>query len=245
MAQLTLGQRYTIESGLLNNLSYAQIGRQINKDRSVIMREYKRNSDQRSKEYKAELAEQKALERHRVKPKMKHFTDAIRHYVNEQLEDEKSPEQIAGRASLDGIACVSYETIYKHIWEDKKRNGKLYMKLRNKGKRCRKRGSSKDSRGIISNRVDIDQRPSIVESKERIGDLEIDLIMGKNHKQALLTINDRATGILFMSKVNSKLASEIERKTTELLEQYKPLLKTITSDNGKEFANHENIAELF
>ena len=91
--------------------------------------------------------------------------------------------------------------------------------------------------------MDIGQRPSIVDEKERIGDLEIDLIIGKDHKQAILTINDRASGLLIMDKVPSKQAIHIERKSVELLEDFGPLFHTITSDNGKEFANHKNIAE--
>jgi len=82
-----------------------------------------------------------------------------------------------------------------------------------------------------------------VEQKERIGDLEIDLVIGENHKQALLTINDRATGVLFMNKVETKQAKEIESKTVELLENWSPFIFTITSDNGKEFANHQQIAQ--
>lgn len=77
----------------------------------------------------------------------------------------------------------------------------------------------------------------------RFGDLEIDLVIGKNHKGALLTINDRATGILFMGKIESKEAQAVETKTIQLLEQWKPLLHTITSDNGKEFANHQKLSE--
>jgi IS30 family transposase len=82
-----------------------------------------------------------------------------------------------------------------------------------------------------------------VDQKDRIGDFEIDLIIGKGHKQAILTLNDRATGILIMGKVPSKEAFQIEKKTLELLEDWKPMIHTITSDNGKEFANHINIAE--
>ena len=83
-----------------------------------------------------------------------------------------------------------------------------------------------------------------MEKKSRLGDLEIDLVIGKDHKGALLTINDRASGVLFMDKVESKEALLIQQKTIELLQDWKPLIKTITSDNGKEFANHQSIAEV-
>jgi IS30 family transposase len=100
----------------------------------------------------------------------------------------------------------------------------------------------KDKRGRLIDRADIDQRPAIVEEKDRIGDLEIDLVIGRHHKGALVTINDRAAGLLYMDKVESKEASVIQAKTIELLQDSKPILKTITSDNGKEFANHKAIA---
>ena len=154
-----------------------------------------------------------------------------------------SPEQIEGRAKIDGVEMVSKERLYQDIWDDKKKGGNLYKHLRTKGKRYRKRGELKGSRGIIRDRVDIDLRPKDVEAKERIGDLEIDLVVGKDHKGALLTINDRATGILIMDMVNSKEAKVIEAKTIELLQDLKPLLFTITSDNGKEFANHLEISK--
>ena len=130
-----------------------------------------------------------------------------------------------------------------YVWQDKRKGGILYKKLRTQGKKYRKRSHLKDNRGLISGTVDIDRRPAIVDAKERLGDLEIDLVIGKNHKGALLIINDRSTGVLFMDKIENKEASTIEAKTTELLRDWKPLLRTITSDNGKEFANHMEIAE--
>lgn len=243
MSHLTLNQRYDIEIGLAKKVSISGIGEIIGKDKSVVSRELKRNADLRSNTYKAELAHKKATERHRLKPKKKHWDQSMIDYVNAQLNEEYSPDQISGRAKEQGVNCVSPESIYKHVWVDKKKGGSLYKQLRNKGKRYRKRGHSKDSRGILVGRVDIDHRPPIVDKKVRLGDLEIDLVIGKNHKQALLTINDRVSGILIMGKVLSKQAVEIEVKTKELLDDWKPLIHTITSDNGKEFANHKNIAE--
>ena len=243
MGHLTLEQRYKIEFCLEEGKSYGSIGIYIGKDKSVISREIKRNADERNGKYKAELADTKAKKRHREKQKKQYFTKEIKRAVIGQLKQGYSPEQIAGRAALEQKVCVSHETIYQFIWEDKKANGGLYKYLRNKGKRYRKRGQSKDSRGQLVDRVDISQRPKVVDDKERIGDLEIDLIIGKGHKQAILTINDRATGLLFMSKVASKQATEIEDKTKALLSDWKPLIHTITSDNGKEFANHKEIAK--
>ena len=120
----------------------------------------------------------------------------------------------------------------------------LYTHLRTLGKRYQKRGNTNSHRGQIAGRIPIEQRPDIVEKKERLGDLEIDLVIGKDHKGALLTINDRATGMLKMAHVKNKSAKEVELKTIELLEPWMPFIHTITSDNGKEFANHKAIAQL-
>ena len=243
MGQLTLAQRYQIQSCLDNAMSKSETAQYIGKDKSVIYREVKRNCDGRNGAYKAELAHHKATTRHKTKRKKIYFTDIIKAYVEGLLVKDYSPEQIVGRARLEGVAIVSVERIYQHIWTDKKNGGTLHRHLRSKGKRYRKRGASKDSRGLLQDRVDIDMRPTIVDRKERFGDLEIDLVLGKDHKGALLTINDRATGILFMTKVASKHSEFIEEATIALLDDWKPLIHTITSDNGKEFANHKNIAQ--
>ena len=243
MSHLSLEQRYVIQTCLSENIPYSQIAKKISRNKSVISREVCRNADQRSGEYFADLAHRKALERHKNKAKHITFTEDMKEYVVTLLEQEFSPEQIMGRSKEQGIACVSHECIYQFIWGDKKAGGELYKWLRTNGKKYVKRGATKGSRGAIVGRVDIDKRPEIVEKKERIGDLEIDLVIGKNHKGALLTINDRATGCLQMGKVESKEAHQIEVEAIRLLEEWKPFIKTITSDNGKEFANHKNIAE--
>ena len=100
-----------------------------------------------------------------------------------------------------------------------------------------------DNRGTIPNRTNISQRPPEVELRERFGDLEIDLIIGKDHKGAVLTINDRATGIAKLRKLNGKDAEQLALAAIDCLKDWKPFLKTITSDNGKEFAGHQMVAK--
>lgn len=243
MSHLTLEQRYKIEIYKSQGISLREMGEYVGKDKSVISRELNRNSDQRSGEYRAELAQKKTDCRHRKKRKFIRFTAEVQENILNYLKEDYSPEQIVGRAKIKGIACVSLERIYQFIWADKKAGGSHYKHLRTKGKKYRKRGRLKDNRGLIIGRVDIDLRPKIVEEKERIGDLEIDLVIGKDHKEALLTINDRATGVLKMGKVLTKEANEIEKKTVELLAPWQALIHTITSDNGKEFSKHKSIAE--
>ena len=120
----------------------------------------------------------------------------------------------------------------------------MHQHLRNQGRKYRKRGSAKDNRGVITGKVMIDKRPTIVDKRERFGDLEVDLIIGKNHKQTIVTINDRASGVLKMKKVSSKKYSEVSDAINEMLADWLPYLHTITSDNGKEFAAHRKVSEI-
>lgn len=243
MAHLTVSQRYTIQTMLKVGHSQSEIARVIGKDKSVISRELRRNSDQRSGNYSHDLAQRKYQKRQKEKPKQVRFTDTVKHNVEALLKEDYSPDQVVGTLKKLKKATVSTERIYQHIWKDKKQAGTLHTHLRHQGRRYRKRGNSKDNRGIIKDRVDIDKRPSLVEKRSRFGDLEVDLIIGKNHNQAILTINDRASGMLKMRKVASKSATEVSKAIVEELKDWEPYLHTITADNGREFANHKFVAE--
>ena len=242
MIHFTDEQRYKLEVLLQQKVPKPQIATDLNKDISSIYREINRNSDARNSVYKGSLAIRKCDKRHKEKPKNQCFTDEIKIYVKNLVIEDLSPEQIVGRALKENVDCVCIETIYKFVWNDKKQGGNLYKHLRNQGKTYRKRGASKDKRGQIVGRIGIENRPEEVEEKQRFGDLEIDLVIGKDHKGALLTINDRATGMLQMKKIDSKDAEIVKNATIELLKNWEPFLKTITSDNGKEFAKHQSIA---
>jgi len=243
MSHITKEQRYTIYCLLKSDCSKSFIAKTIGKDKSVISREIKRNSDSRSGEYRYDLAQRKADDRHKNKPKKVHFTKGVKSNVDDLLKEDYSPEQIVGTLKKQGKATVSVERIYQYIWHDKKHKGMLFMHLRNQGRKYRKRGAKKDKRGIIKDRVGIEKRPQIVESRKRFGDLEVDLIIGKNHEQAMLTINDRASGMLKIRKVASKEAKVVSKAIVEELSEWIPYIKTITADNGKEFADHKFVAE--
>jgi len=243
MSHITREQRYTIEVLLSRDASQVFIAETIGKCKSVISREISRNCDKRSGQYRAVLAQRKYEQRKVCIPKRKKFTASVQACVDQLLKEDYSPEQIAGYCKDVGEECVSPERIYQYVWSDKKTGGSLHTHLRRKGRRYRKRGGKKDTRGIIKNRVGIDQRPKEVEGKKRFGDLEIDTIIGQNHKGAIVTINDRASGFLWMKKVERRTSNEVYIATVELLKDHKELLKTITSDNGKEFADHFEIAQ--
>ena len=95
------------------------------------------------------------------KEEKERFTPDVKEYVEKRVKDDLSPEQIAGKAKLQGITCVSHERIYRHVWEDKKNGGKLHAPLRT-------RGAAKDKRGQISGRVGIEKRSAVVDEKKRM-----------------------------------------------------------------------------
>lgn len=243
MSHLTKEQRYTIQVLLSQNYLKTEIASIIGKDKTVIYREIQRNCDKRSGVYISDLAQRKYACRIKEKKKKTTFTDEIKQTVNGLIKEDYSPEQIVGYCKKSQTVCVSIESIYKYVWADKKQKGTLYKHLRTQGKRYRKRGKTNDSRGILTNRNPIENRPKIVEDKERFGDFELDTIIGKNHKGAIVTLNDRSTGWFKIKKVASKDSNIVRQAVVELLTDIKPYIYTITSDNGKEFAMHQEISK--
>ena len=185
MKHLTQAQRYTIEVMHKQGHTQQHIAEAIGKHKSTVSRELKRHCEQRHKRYTSDLAHKKYKQKLKTKPKQTYFTTAIRQYIEEQLALKYSPEQIAGIAKKQGKPRVSHERIYTVAMDRKKARGAHHKHLRTKGKRYRKRGSMKDNRGLIRNRVSIEQRPNLVDDRERIGDLEIDTISqrGARHHQ--------------------------------------------------------------
>jgi IS30 family transposase len=244
MAHITREQRYTIECLLAKGKSITYIAETIGKNKSVVSREIKRNTNERTGIYSSKNAQKYYETRQKWKHKRTYMTDSVKATIRYYLELDYSPEQIVGFCRKNDIPCVSHESIYQHIWKCKANGQDLHLHLRRKGRRYQKRGSQYKSRGTIVNRRDIDERPTIVEERKRFGDLEIDTIIGKNHKGAIVTINDRASGMLWMKKTKSRSAEDIVNATIELLYDERDNIHTITADNGKEFAYHSLIAEI-
>lgn len=252
--QLSLAQRYQIEILLQTGLTQTAIAKQIGVHKSTISRELKRSIPKRGKgsgEYSATNAQRKTIIRHRTKLKHTVFNEELKESARHLLMVEKySPELIAAFWKKEGTDGVSHETLYKWIWKAKfskhkdfKYDQLLYKELKH-GKRRRKRGNYKDSRGGIKNRVPISERPSVVDKRERIGDIEVDLMIGKDHKSALLVLTDRASLITGLEKLESKDAAVVAEAIKKRLGRInKSWIKTLTYDNGKEFAFHESISE--
>lgn len=240
---LNYEQRYTIECMLKQSHSKKSIYTTIGINESTLYRELNRNKKPKGN-YNAKYAQKLADERCKEGHVKKHFTKSMQTYIIEKLTKYQwSPEQIVGRAKLEGVEIVSHERIYQFIWQDKSNGGVLYTHLRTSQKKYKKRYGSKSSRGQIPDKVSIEQRPEIVDQKIRIGDFESDLIIGKDHKGALLTIVDRLSGFVLIEDVRSKNMKAVKKATINALAPFKEHLHTITNDNGKEFAMHKEIAK--
>ena len=249
--QLSFEQRYQIEALLQTGRSQKEIAQQIGVHPSTICREFRRNTARRGPTagcYSARNAQRKTTERHAHKPKALKFNDRMKQVAVQWLQVEKwSPELISVRGKETGLCPVSHECLYQWIWAcklgNKRAHGpfkRLYQDLRH-GHRRRKRGLRRDSRGVITGRVSIENRPAIVQSRKRVGDIEVDLMMGKNHQGALLVMTDRATLHTHLHKLPNKTSHTVSQSIRRILHKATYPLHTLTFDNDKAFAGHQAI----
>src|SRR5205085_2547795 len=236
--QLTQEQRYQIYALMKANWSQLAIALEVGVHPSTISREVKRNRGGRG--YRPRQADEMARAR-----KLNHITTRIEpqtwKLIEHYLCQDWSPEQVAGWLFLQQRVQVSHERIYQHIYADKREGGTLFEHLRSR-KRRRKRYGSYDRRGRLIGCRSIDERPRIVEQKRRIGDWEADTIIGQNHRGAILSLTERKSKLTRLKKVERNTAEAIEQAVEELLQPLVEKCHTITSDNGREFANHQEIA---
>ena len=238
--QLTSEQRYTISVLLQNRTKQKDIAKAINVSASTVSREIRRNSGVR-RHYNWETAQANAVQTRRRKPGNRSVDKDVMEEAKRLLITEQwSPEQISGVLAKDG-KYISHETIYRMIRKDKAEGGTLYKHCRHKLKhRTRPVGGKRIS---IPNRTSISERPTEADGK-RFGDFEMDTIVGRGNHGAIVTLIERSTNMLFMRKLkNGKNAKELARTVIHLLSPFKDHIKSITTDNGTEFACHEMITK--
>lgn len=238
---LSLAERYYIEIELKMKVSINQIAKAMGRSQSTITREIQRNTGRRG--YRHKQANRLTDERHVNKPKTVKLTDEIKYLISACLQKDWSPEQISGRLHDEEIISLHHETVYQFVLTDKANGGELYKHLRHQGKTYRKRYGSAHNRSGIPNRVDIDERPVEANNRERIGDWEADTIIGKNHKGAIVTLDDRKSKLRLAAPLPGKKAQYVKEAMIALLSPITEFVKTVTFDNGKEFTLHENIAD--
>jgi len=238
---LSLAERHYIEIERKAGTSMSQIAQALGRSQSTLSREISRNTGQRG--YRHNQADRLAEQRHKSKPKAVKLTAEIKQLINGYVKQDWSPEQIAGRLEKEGIIKLHHETIYQYILADKQVGGTLYKHLRHQNKTYRKRYGSAHNRTGIPNRVDIEQRPQVANERQRVGDWEADTIIGKNHKGAIMTLDERKSKLRLAAPLKSKKAQNVLQAAIALLQPIKLFVKTITFDNGKEFTLHEPIAK--
>lgn len=239
--QLTYEQRCQIYTLKKTGLSQRAIAKEIEVHQSTISREFSRNTGNCG--YRYRQAHDKAVERRKKACRPLKMTLGLIALIEAKIRVQWSPEQISGWLKKEKGKSISHERIYLHIWQNKQVGGDLYIHLRRQGKKYDKRRNGKSTRGHMVNRRCIEERPQIVDQRARLGDWEIDTVIGKGHQGALVTIVERATQKLLCTNVPRKTSEEVTKATIRLLKPYKDFVHTITADNGKEFSGHEKIAK--
>ncbi len=239
--QLTYEQRCQIKVLLQAGLSIRRISKEIEVHASTVAREIRRNSGKKG--YRFKQAHRRAQERRKSRIKPYKMTNEISAIIEEKLTQEQwSPEQISGYLKLQLGFCISPKTIYSYIWHAKKNGNAMYVYLRHSRKKRKPYGKA-CKRVIIKHRTPITERPKEVELKQRIGDFEVDTIIGKNHKGAIVSIVDRKSRLTLIAKVLRKTSDCVSNAMIGLLSDIKEFVHTITSDNGTEFARHKNVSK--
>lgn len=236
--QLTQEQRYQIYALKKTKHSLAEIANVLDIHKSTVSRELKRNHGQRG--YRPQQAQELAMKRRaKATPRI---TSEVWSAVDRLLRQEWSPEQISGRLKKEQGLRISHEWIYQHILADKQSGGDLYKHLRCQKQR-RKRYGSYDRRGKLPNCRSIEERPAVVQARKRLGDWEVDTLLGKQQKHAMLTLTERKSRFTLLGKVSRRTAFAVRQRLCHLLLPFQDKVLTLTSDHGKEFAEHELIAE--
>lgn len=240
---LSLEERHYIEISMKNEKTLSEIGKDLGRSQSTITREIARNKGQRG--YRHNQANDLANKRHKSKPKAHKLTVEIIDIIERYIRQKWSPEQVVGWLEKEGVIKLHHETIYQHILSDKRSGGDLYTHLRHQNKTYRKRYGSAHprNRSGIPNRTDIDERPEVVNTRERVGDWEADTMIGKNHKGVFVTLDERKSKLRLALPVSSKKARGVTDAMLNLFSPVKHVVNTITFDNGKEFAYHEELAK--
>lgn len=230
---LSQTERYQIQSMLRQGTNTTQIAKELGRHRSTVMREITRNKGGCG--YRAGQAQRLCEERSVGSRNALWIKESVWLKAQEHLRNDLSPEQISA------LLGISHEAIYQHVYADP--TGELKRHLRCQKKRRKRYASGHSRRGLIPNRRDIETRSARVEQRKQVGHWEADTVIGKNHKQALVTLVERKSRYVCIRKVSGKTANEVSRAMIAMLAPYNLAVKTITCDNGKEFAKHELVDE--
>jgi IS30 family transposase len=217
------------------------IGARIGRDPGTVSRELRRNRSRNG--YFPSRAQAKARQRRRDRPLVRKMQRPdVRKYVTDGLRQFWSPDQIAGRSeqdfARDRTRHVSRQTIYTWIEAQTDRGAKWTGYLRRRGKRPHR----PENRGTLADATSIAGRPKVVDRRSRVGDWEGDTVHGTPGRGGLLTLVERKTRYLLMRQVGNLRAATVRHAAVNAFRSVpRQARKTVTFDNGKEFAEHKQL----
>lgn len=222
-------------------LNQAEIARSLGRHRSTVCREVGRNSTRADGHYRAFTAQERTNGRRSRSRRNRRFSAEDFALIDGLLCRQWSPEQVAGHLARSGLLSISHETIYRHVWRDKKAGGLLYTHLRGARKRRRKRYGAYDSRGKLAGKRPISARPPEVETRQQAGHWEIDTVMGSGSKDCIVSLVERRSGLLLIGKLADRTTASLNRRVIGIIRRDGAAFETVTADNGTEFHGYERI----
>jgi transposase, IS30 family len=240
--QITSEERYAIAALRRQGYSSRAIARDLGRAPSTISREVARNRRTHDGGYRAFTACERTSARRSRSRRNERITPETWELVERYLRLDWSPEQVAGFLRAWGILRISHETIYLHVWREKRAGGELWTHLRQAGKKRRKRYGAYDSRGRLAGKRHISERPPEAEARLELGHWEIDTVRGNDQaRHSVVTLVERATGYLVMGKLERHTAAAATARTVELIAREPGAFRTITADNGTEFHSYAEV----
>ena len=241
--QLSPEERYMLAALRRQGLNQAEIARSLGRHRSTVCREVRRNSTRADGHYRAFTAQERTNGRRSRSRRNSRFSAADFALVDGLLCRQWSPEQVSGYLRREGRLAISHETIYRHVWRDKKDGGLLHTHLRGARKRRRKRYGAYDSRGRLAGKRMISERPPEVEAREAAGHWEADTVIGAGSRDCVVTLVERKTGLVMIGKLADRTAASLSRRLTRLI-RGAGRVETVTADNGTEFHGYGRVERL-
>jgi IS30 family transposase len=244
--QLTRDERYLIAWGLRLSQPLRSIADTLGRAPSSVSREIRRNATAHDGAYRAEKADSYAVARRSQSRRGAQYPDEIFLEVDAAIRQRWSPEQIVGRLRAEGKTAPSHETIYRRLRRDKLEGGTLHRFTRILPKFGRKRYRSRPARGVLLGKRHIREREAIVESRGRIGDWELDTVMGAiNERACVLTLVERRSGFTMVRKLKARTADQATAAAAAVMRRHPQWFRTLTFDNGTEFHNYETLERRF
>ena len=239
---LTREERYQIHALRRRKVAITAIAADLGRHRSTIVRELARNATPKGA-YNPAQAHTQAKQRLSGPGNVRTIGAAHWALVVRCLVLGLSPQQISGRFRIEKQPPISAECIYLRVYKDKACGGNLVQHLRCQKLRRKRYGSGQERRGSLKNCVRIDQRPKIVDKRSRIADWEGDTVIGRGHQGVLVTLAERTSRYTLAAPLARRTSAAVGQAVIDLLRPHKERCKTITFDNGKEFAEHEFIGK--